>query len=499
MKRSRTSLDLLAMDVTAVVACLERLAPALCALLGAGAVFGASSSLYAQGTDASDMAMPGAEVPAATQGAVSAEVGFGQIDEDYFLNLDLRFTLGLPVPAVGCFAGDDCLTRLRLGVAAPLRFRVIDREPYQGTGLRKEDWLEFSDYLRVLRFVEYGYPHEAFYGRVGELGPVVLGHGTIVNGYYNVITTDHYQLGVHANVNTVYGGVETLVNNVARPTLVGARTYVRPMAFVDKDSFLTRFAVGLNLMNDLSAPTRLQRDEDGAVVVGPALRPVVDEAQWTSIGGIDFEFNLVRNKYVQITPYQDFNYHFGLGGGSHSGILANVWPTETLGLFSRLEYRYLGQNYLPDYFGPLYEVDRYQFAGWGAELPAPKLRLARSLEGGRRHGVYGQAGVNVFGLVQAGASYEDYQGPDNSALRLRVAIDPGSLFQLAAFYHKQGFDGFEGIFELDGAMLVTEARVSILGPLYARAQYSRLWSLSDDGSYETVQDWNVGIGAGFAF
>lgn len=460
---------------------------------------GLAPELHAQESGDLDMTMPGSEVPASTQGGVSAELGFGQIDEDFFINLDLRFTLALPVPAVGCFAGQDCFTRLRLGVQAPLRFRVIDREPYQDSVLRQEDWAEFSDYLRIIRFVEYGYPHEAFYGRVGELGPVVLGHGTIINGYYNVITTDHYQLGVQANVNTVYGGVETLINNVARPTIIGLRTYVRPMAFVDKESYWNRFATGISLMSDIFAPTRLQRDEDGSVSVGPGFRPLVEESQYTAIGGIDFEFALVQMQRLQITPYQDFNLHFGLGGGSHTGVLANFWPTGTLGLFTRLEYRFLGENYLPDYIGPLYEVDRYQFAGWGAELPAPKLRLARSLDQGSRYGVYGQAGVNVFNLVQGSASYENYQGPDNGALRLRLALQPSERFQVAAFYYKQGFDTMDEIFDLDGAMLVTEARVPISGPFYAKAQYSRMWRLQDDGEYETVQDWNLGVGAAFAF
>ncbi|MFU8806713.1 MAG: hypothetical protein ACNA8W_23090, partial [Bradymonadaceae bacterium] len=316
-----------------------------------------SPDAHAQGTEI-DGPMPGAEVPSTNQGAVSAEMGFGRIEEDNFVNLDLRLTYGLPVPAVGCFAGEDCLTRLRFGIQAPLRFRVIDREPHQDSFLRKEDWTEFSDYLRVIRFVEYGYPHEAFYGRVGELGPAVLGHGTIINNYYNVITTDHYQLGVQANVNTIYGGVETMLNNVARPTVFGLRTYVRPMSFIDKESFWTRFAVGTSLVGDVSAPTRLQRDEAGAIAVSPNFRPLVDESQWTTIAGLDFELNLVTTKRLQITPYQDFNYHFGLGGGTHTGVLTNFWPIEVLGLFSRLEYRFLGENYLPDYIGPLYEVDR---------------------------------------------------------------------------------------------------------------------------------------------
>ncbi|MBA2663184.1 MAG: hypothetical protein H0U74_12905 [Bradymonadaceae bacterium] len=437
--------------------------------------------------------------PATAGGAAGGEIGFGQIDEDFFVNLELHFTFGLPVPKLGCAPDeDDCLTRLRFGILAPLRLRVIDREPKQDSILREEDWSEFSDYLRIIRFIEYGFPHEPLYVRLGELGPAVLGHGTIVNGYYNVITTDHYQLGSQLNVNTVYGGVETLINNLAGPHVLGMRLYVRPWAFIDRESWWNRLAVGTSIVSDIDAPLDLGRDTDGSISVGAHQRPQVTRSQATTLAGLDVELNLVRTSMFSVTPYSDLNHHFGIGPGWHNGVLTQFWPTESLGLFARLEHRTLSGKYLPDYIGPLYEIDRFQFPGWSEGLPAPKLRVAATREDGLVQGVFGSATANVFGLISAGLAYEDYQGPNNSSLRLRLSLTPTQAMQLGVFYFKGNFDSFDEIFELDKAMLVTEARVPISGPLYLKAQYSRLWRLEDDGRYTTVNDWNVGVGVSFA-
>ena len=48
----------------------------------------------------------------------------------------------------------------------------------------------------------------------------------------------------------------------------------------------------------------------------------------------------------------------------HAGFDLSVEPTEDLIFEGSFEYRLLGNDYLPNYFGTLYEIDRYQFFGW---------------------------------------------------------------------------------------------------------------------------------------
>ena len=440
--------------------------------------------------------------PGETTGGVAGELGVGQIDEDLFLTIELKFGMELPVPMLFCPHEEltKCFTRLRFGVLGPLRLRVLDEAPEQDGVIRREDWDEFSDYLRIIRYVEYGYPHEPLHARIGELGPVHLGHGTIVNGYYNVITPDLYQLGIWGHVNTPFGGGGLLLDNVAAPSIFGTRLYARPVAFFDRQSWWTRLAVGTSLVVDADAPYRLALDGAGEVVVDPTRQPVVEEDRAATWLGFDVELNLIQHDWFQLTPYSDLNLHINTGGvGWHDGVLVGMAPLDALRLQARLEYRLVGEGYLPDYIGPLYEVERYQFAGWHQGLPAPKLRVAASRTGGAVHGVYGQLGGDILGIVALSGSLAEYQGPDNGSLWLRAAITPTDSFQLAAFYIKQNFNSFSEAFDLDGALLVGDLRASIAGPLYLHAQYNRLYRLRDDGEYESVDTWNVGLGAGFTF
>lgn len=433
-----------------------------------------------------------------TTGEVSGDVGFGQVDEDYFVTIRPAFAMQLPVPRIDC-SPLECGTVLGFGVQVPLRLRVIDNDPQDAGTIRAEDWDETSDYLRVLRFVEYGRPNEPLHARVGELGGVTVGHGTIVSSYYNVVTPDAYQFGLHANVNSVYGGGQVLIDNLVGPSIVGTRLYARPWAFIDKEAWLNRLAVGFSTVVDGDAPLALRRDATNAIVVDPNVAPEVADAQTTVFNGVDVELNLVRLEQLQVTPYTDFNVHWGESPGWHLGTLLGFRPLEKLGFSSRLELRLMGQHYLPDYVGPLYEIDRYQYDGWGTNIPAPKLRVAASQTRGAVWGGYGDLQADILGLVLVSGAYADAEGPDNAMLRLRAQLVQVGPVSLAAMYFKQNFDGVADAFDLDGALGVAEARVFVFGPLYVRGEYSRLWRLADDGTYDTVNQWNVGGGAAFTF
>jgi hypothetical protein len=441
----------------------------------------------------------------AARGGASVEAGYGHLAEDSFFNLRLKLGYVFDVPQLGCDgpSGDKresatCETNLRLSAQAPLRFRLDDAPPVQGGVLREADWDEATDYLRILRTVEYGHPTEALNAKIGELGPVSIGHGTVVSDYYNVITLDHYQLGVTGSLNTVYGGAELLLNDVVSPSVVGGRVFARPWAFVDKESFLSRVAVGATLVSDLDAPTRLA-GSDGVAQVDEANNPVVAEDQTTALWGVDVEVSLLESESFGLVPYADFVQHTSLGSGVHAGTFVTVRPTDELELLSQLEYRRVSENYLPNYVGPLYEVERFQFKGWGQALPAPKVRAAASIDAQAVHGLYGSMTARFDEMLSVTAAYADHQGPANQMVRLKVATRPLESVHLGVFYHKQHFDQFSEVFDLDGSLAVGEARVGIYGPIFALGTYGRMWRLADAGDYQAVDEWNLGVGASFGF
>lgn len=122
----------------------------------------------------------------------------------------------------------------------PINGLVNDKQPLQDDSksgkIRSYDYNEASDYYRVLNYVWYGqYEREApgkvtysFY--LGDIRDGRIGHGTIVNQYYNNIRYDTYNAGVLADVNTDYIGAQYFSNSIYSRDVNAVRVYIKPLA-----------------------------------------------------------------------------------------------------------------------------------------------------------------------------------------------------------------------------------------------------------------------------
>ncbi|MBI5542717.1 MAG: hypothetical protein HY901_02435 [Deltaproteobacteria bacterium] len=403
-------------------------------------------------------------------------MGIEKIDRDLYLL----------TTATGTFD----LGPVHLGIQAPLRWRIWnldDQKPlFQ---LRKQDWDEVSDYFRILRYVEYGSPKQTVYARAGELAGTTLGHGTIVSWYYNAIDVDHWQTGLRFNLNLNPGGLETMLQSVTSPRLAGGRLYVRPWYFVDKCSLLYRLAVGLSTYVDADAPTTMA----GSTV--DEHQNLVAPTKTLAVYGLDLEYPILASELVDLTPYVDLNIIGGQGVGFHGGVLLGLHPP-VVDLQARLEYRALGARYLPAYFNSLYEVQRFQYQGG-------KTKLQWLEEGGHGeavNGAYGELVVSVGKHFSLLGSYEDYEGPHNGALQLRLLLPEVAGLRLGAYYFKQNIEAPKEIFtSRHNAMGVLELRYQITPIFSVLGQVARQWQLGADGRYEAIDTYHFGFQAGWTF
>jgi hypothetical protein len=267
--------------------------------------------------------------------------------------------------------------------------------------------------------------------------------------------------------------------------------------------------VGTSLIVDIDAPTLFERvnvlEDDGmpyAVDEGGNLVPARTEV--TGVFGIDNELLLVQNDLVDFIPYFDLNFHLDGSPGTHLGVITNVRPSETFALYTRAELRWVGEKYLPDYFGSLYEVERDAFFGWGG-AGEPKLSVLRDQERGSVFGAYGELTFDFIGLAQVTGGFEDYQGPDNASVLLRLQLARVGPVALGALYRKNGFDGIDQAFSLADALFVAEARYFLSDWVYLLAQFSGVWRVKDgdrleeENPYETIDNWFVGAGVAIGF
>lgn len=426
---------------------------------------------------------------------IDGGLGFGMISEDLYFRLNIGTELDFG--------------RIGFGLQIPLNIRIYDREPKGGSTIRKEDWDEFTDWAKIIRYFRYGRKRQTIYVRVGELHACYLGHGTIVDSYYNNTMVDHFRLGVQFDVNFKYGGVETVMDNIFSPNFIGARAYVRPVSFFKPKSYANNLAIGFTLVSDIFAPLALQKDPSGTLMVTSSNLPAVKETGGLTIFGVDIEFQVLKHKLIDIIPYTDFNHIIGAKGGWHLGVLTNFKFSTNFGLRLRLEYRYLNNHYIPGYIDSYYETSRYQFP-FGSDLTKaqyvknPHLR-PQGQQNIKGSGIYAEGVFRLFNLLYLGLVFEDRSGPKNSNLAITLTVPALKIIKFGAYYYKRYFDGFSEIFSKDQAMFIAEAKVRLYSMLYLLAQYSRSWQMNtivgspDFGKYVTTNNFNVGVTIGYSF
>ncbi len=425
--------------------------------------------------------------------SAGGELGFGKLGEDFYLQLTPRLDLNLG--------------KVGLGINVPLNLKVYDADP-QGDELwgvvRAEDWDEFSDYLKVIRYVRFGHKHsgDLLYVRVGEIA-AELGHGTIMTRYMNNVDVDTFRLGSQLDVYTKWGGVETVVGDYGslaggtpESQLVGARLYVKPYAFVDPDSWLNIFAVGTTVVTDANAP-RVRGDgldDDGNFEVARAA-PL-------TVYGFDLEVQALNTDIIKLTPYTDLNFISNAGWGFHLGTLFTFrFPIGfELTIPVRLEYRRFRNDYIPAYFSTFYEIERYAFVPAGAAAPPKAQVVADASSDGGINGYYGDLAFSFAGIVQLGAIYEDYDGADPNVAAF-LSVPALEVVQFKAYYTRTGVQGLDDLFTLDDrSLLIAEARYEVFTFVYLVGRFSRRWVPADDGDgFASQDDWKVGLEAAFTF
>lgn len=425
---------------------------------------------------------------------------YERIEGDSFITIDLYNTLSIgPVS---------------FGIWVPLRLRIIDADPQNDGVFRKEDWDEFSDWVRIFRFVEVniGGANWRFRGRFGELDGESIGHGTLLGGYYNVLDRAHYQAGLAFSGALKWGGIEFMLDNLVDPAIFGLRLHARPASFFTQNKWANKAIVGFSLVGDARAPVRqLDTDGDGKVNADGERNLKVDTTALTMFG-FDLEYELLRHKLIDIVPYMDLNFIADerTGVGFHLGFFFNLRipiPILKPTLLTRLEYRAIGKGYAPRYVDSTYEAQRLSYNASNGSLVDPTSNLPLTKLGWLRtapasaNGWLGELYFDFLaGFLRIGGSYEDYTGDNNAALTLALLLPKLSFVQAGAYYANRGFDSISQAFDLANALLRAFLTVKVWGPVALTASYTRTWELDpDSGKYEAQGNWSAGIGVSFGY
>lgn len=341
------------------------------------------------------------------QGIFMGSMGVSVIDDQTFFTMRMR-----PELAIGKFG---------FGLDIPIRFNLDSGE------IRKADWDESYDYLRVVRYARYGQKREPLYSRIGDLDATRIGHGFIMNFYNNnVVNYDQRKVGLILDVDAGMFGVESMTNNVGRAEIFGGRAYYRPL-FGQSLFLLENLAFGASIVTDID-PDQNRSTADGLTEFG-----------------FDVELPIVRTPLVNTILYADFAKINGYGSGQAAGVETTFRGLlGTFNITAQLERRFLGANFLPAYFNAFYELDRYR-PGSGTSKEAT-LSVQPEAQG-----TFGLLHGEILNAFQLTGTFEKLDDVKNSGLLHMELAVPNTVPSISArgTYDRVGIDGFSDAFKLD--------------------------------------------------
>ena len=415
------------------------------------------------------LALPAAA--AAASAAAENEVGggfnlgLGVIDSDFYTAADAYFIWRTET--------------VKLGAQVPLRLMLTGAD---GVRIRRQDWDEASDFTRLLRYFDW-HPNEEVHVRLSEPTAVTLGHGAIVDHFYNATDLDHYKTALRVAWQRPGFDLDVFANDVVRWEVMAARGGYKPLG--TSTSWARDLQVAATVAVDRAAPTGTPG------LIDETNQPVVLRAPiW--LYGVDADIPLWRGAQRQLLLYSDVvgMYHrpsfagvptgtSGTTGGWHLGLrlqLPSVAPDTDVTL--RLEAVYMGHGYLPGWFDNLYEVERFHVqaaqnaeylnkVAWAAQNTGP-LGVRTQLD------IVADKGLRLTALLA-------WLGSDGLSTQLWLTTPEMAGLTVRAHWGQQHLQTAADWGALDRTAALGEVRYRISAALSASLQAGTRWQAKDDG------------------
>ena len=386
-----------------------------------------------------------------------AGVAFGPnvVGLDVFLSVDPGFA----------FYSD---TGVSVAMHAPLRLLAFDggQLAYGGMKVRRQDWDEVSDYMRVIRFITYGRKEGSIYATINTMRPTTLGHGMLINRYQGDIDVDRSLTGFAFDAYNKFGGFELQANDITfRNKIMGGLAFIKPLSFFSDDINAQSLSIGGEYVADFAAPGCVNKSaSDNTCVRGTGHAAGADpyggaglddtfvrtdpdtgrfDVQTTTVhaAGVSAEYKVYKDeRNIDIKLYTTWHKFLNDGGGSGMAVGAlarlNTGDAWRNALRIRTEYRNFGNGFLPNYFDSMYEIQKYAYLYRRRDYQVTPTKAQyvfgdpangfERLDFGRRHGFSADASWGLFKekrsdkKIALGAGLSDSTGPDDTNFYLHA-------------------------------------------------------------------------------
>ncbi len=332
----------------------------------------------------------------------------------------------------------------KFGVGLDLNLRISSKDQK----IRKEDFNETYDYLRIIRYIRWGHKGDPVYARLGALDYSILGHGLIMYLYNNSPSYDDRRVGAEFDLDFGKYGFESVYSDFVRSGVFGLRGYVRPLQFTPagKIPIIGGLEVGATYAGDFRSDTRDVSVDTSGGKVKPR------NSGGIGIVGVDIGLPLLRIPTVSSTLYLDHAQILSYGQGSALGLQTDFTGLGLVSIFTKFERRWSGDHFIANYFDALYEIERYELSG--PYLHTKVQELDSVLSPGP--GFFGDLTVSILGKLMVRGTYQKLdKQPESGILHLGTSTaDLIPSIVAEAGYDKKYIRSNKDIFTLDDRSLL---------------------------------------------
>ncbi len=334
--------------------------------------------------------------------------------------------------------GNFSFDAFAFGLHVPVRFLLHNKDEVETSAkvFPKDDWDEARDWVKLLTYFQYGHKHDLFYFYFGEHKNRYMGNGSILGGYRNTLKYNFPKRGVNIGVNTDFGGVDLFLDDVTPPNVIGGRSFVKPLSFLDKQNYWNNLELGFTYLADVFAPERIVH---GPEIVGGIAKREIEKSS-AHILGFDMNFRFLALEHYHLSFHSDWNKILDAGSGFHFSLKHSVdLPTITeMRLLSKWEYRAMQSNYTPSYFNTFYDIQREYYRD--GETKSRFLSLPSRKGEDWTHGYYFDLVFDITGKFSIGGSFEHSRIYKNDISEGKFNSYGVNVFANAILFKKIGAD-----------------------------------------------------------
>ena len=314
----------------------------------------------------------------------------------------------------------------------------------EGFKFRDDGWKTGAGVLRMIRYIRWGLKHDPVYIRIGSLYSATLGHGFIMGYYSNAVNYDYRKIGLAFDLDFKSFGFESMTSNLGRLEVIGGRFYVRPL-----------YSTGIFIIKNLEFGATYATDVD------PDDHRDTDDA--IAEYGFDVGLPIITTPFLHTTLYADYAKIHNYGDGTAVGIKADLPSVLGLiSLYAKLERRFLNDQFVPNYFNTLYELERKSLnaAHYGLtdpEIPAALTKAEMLQYAKGTNGIFGELAGQILGKILLTGNYQHSNGVKNSGI-LHLEAKSKDLVpsvELKYAYDKVGIETFSDMTTLDYRSVAT--------------------------------------------